>query len=411
MENMYENIQNCRISGSGNLSDILEFGNQPLANALKNTPDEREDRFPLTLMYCPDSSLVQLKEIVNKEVLFSNYTWVTGTSPTTRDYARLFFQRAIKMAKPVSGDLIIEVASNDGTFLAPFMEYGYRNVLGIDPAKNIAEEANQRGVRTLERFWGREVSREVAAGFGNAKVVIARNVIPHVSELHDVMAGIENVLRDDGIGIIEFHYAGQILQELHYDSIYHEHLYYFSIKSISCLLDLYSLIPFHIDTSPISGGSYVIYFSKKKLSQSAAYLSLLEKENLCGVNDVEAWKKFAKICYKHRQKSMDMMELFSSKTVLGFGASARSSTYLNFCGFDSTHIRGIIDNNPLKQGRYSPGGSIPIVSMKRGIGMNPDLIFILAWNFRDEIVNECRRNGYEGEFLAAFPNSLYYFKV
>ena len=407
---MYENIQNCRISGSSNLIAILELGNQPLANALKKAPDETEDKFPLTLMYCPDSSLVQLKETIDKEVLFSDYTWVTGTSPSTRDYARLFFQRVVEVAKPDSDDLVIEIASNDGTFLIPFIECDYHNVLGIDPAKNIVREANQRGVRTLYRFWGKQVSEETVADFGNAKVVIARNVIPHVSELHDVIAGIEYALRDDGVGIIEFHYAGQILQELHYDSIYHEHLCYFSIKSITYLLNLYDLVPFRIDTSPISGGSYVIYFSKKKFQQSDNYLNLLEKENLFGVNEIQAWKKFAKACYEHKQKSIDIAGSFSSKIVLGFGASARSSTYLNFCGFDSTHIQAIIDNNPLKQGMYSPGTSIPIVSLERGMQMNPDLIFILAWNFRDEVVKECRINGYKGEFLVAFPNSPYYFK-
>ena len=410
MKNMYENIQNCRINGSNNLITILDFGDQPLANALKKAPDEIEDKFPLTLMFCPDSSLVQLKETINKEVLFSNYTWITGTSPTTQDYASLFFQRAVEVAKPNSDDLIVELASNDGTFLMPFLKYGYHNVLGIDPAKNIARVANQRGVRTLDRFWDKRVAEETVAKFGNAKIVIARNVIPHVSELQDVITGIEYALRDDGVGIIEFHYAGQILQELHYDSIYHEHLCYFSLKSITYLLALYGLIPFHIDTSPISGGSYVIYFSKKKRGQNEKYLNLLEKEGLIGVNEIQAWKKFSEKCYVHRKKSMNITESFSYKTVLGFGASARSSTYLNFCGFDSTHIQAIIDNNPIKQGMYSPGTSIPIVSLGRGMQMNPDLIFILAWNFRDEIVNECRMNGYKGEYLVAFPDSPYYFR-
>ena len=407
---MYENIQKCRVSGSSNLITILELGKQPLANALKKSPDEIKDKFPLTLMYCPESSLVQLRETIDKEALFSNYTWVTGTSPTTRDYARLFFQRAVETAKPDSNDLIIEIASNDGTFLMPFLQHGYHNVLGVDPAKNIVEVANQQGVRTLDRFWGKQVAGEIVAEFGNAKIVIARNVIPHVSELHDVIAGIEYALRDDGVGIIEFHYAGQILQELHYDSIYHEHLCYFSIKSISYLLALYNLVPFHIDTSPISGGSYVICFSRKKRPQSENYSNLLKKEDMSGVNDIKTWEAFAKSCYEHMEKSIDIAEAFLSKTVLGFGASARSSTYLNFCGFDSAHIKAIIDNNLLKQGMYSPGASIPIVSLPEGMQMNPDLIFILAWNFRDEIVKECRANGYKGEFLVAFPQSPYYFK-
>lgn len=410
MKNIYKNIKSCRISSSSNLVTILELGDQPLANALKKTPDEPEVKVPLTLMYCPDSSLVQLKETVDKEVLFSSYTWVSGTSPTTRNYARLFFQRVLDIAKSDSGDLIIEVASNDGTFLMPFIENGYHNVIGVDPAKDIASEANKRGVMTLDKFWGKQVAQEITADHGSAKVVIARNIIPHVSHLRDVIAGIGDALKDDGVGIIEFHYAGQILQELHYDSIYHEHLCYFSIRSITYLLDLFGLFPFHIDVSPISGGSYVIYFSKKKRQQSDSYLNLLEKENLLGVNNVQAWNNFAKACFENRKESVNIAKSFSTKKVLGFGASARSSTYLNFCGFDSSHIRAIIDNNPIKQGKYSPGTSIPIVSMNNGMQMNPDLIFILAWNFKDEIVDECRTSGYTGEFLAAFPNNPYFFK-
>ena len=410
MENIYENINSCRICGSSNLVTILELGKQPPANALKKEPDAIEDKFPLTLMYCPECSLVQLRETINKEVLFSNYMWVTGTSSSTRDYAGLFFQRVANIVKLELTDLVVEIASNDGTFLKPFLDFGYQNVLGIEPAKNIAKIANQHGVRTIERFWGKQISEETVAKFGNAKVVIARNVVPHVSELHDVIAGIDYALQDDGVGIIEFHNAGQILQELHYDSIYHEHLCYFSIKSMTYLLELYNLAPFHIDTSPISGGSYVIYFSKKECQKSKIYLELLEKEGTMGVNEVQAWKAFSKSCYEHREKSINIAESFLPKTVLGFGASARSSTYLNFCGFDSACIQAIIDNNPLKHGKYSPGTSIPIVTFERGMQMNPNLIFILAWNFRDEIVNECRINGYKGEFLLAFPDNPYYFK-
>ena len=410
MKKLYENIQNCRISGSNNLITMLELGKQPLANALKEAPDEIEDKFSLTLIYCPESSLVQLRETVDKEALFSNYTWVSGTSSTTRDYARLFFQRAVEIAKPDFNDLIIEIASNDGTFLMPFLQHGYHNVLGVDPAKNIATVANQRGVHTLDRFWGIEISEAIVSKFGKARIVIARNVIPHVSELYDVIAGIEHALENNGVGIIEFHYAGQILQELHYDSIYHEHLCYFSIKSLSYLLALYNLVPFHIDTSSISGGSYVIYFSKNKRPQSENYSNLLEKEKLIGVNDVQAWETFAKSCYKHKEKSIDIAASFKNNTVLGFGASARSSTYLNFCGFDSNCIKAIIDSNPLKQGMYSAGSSIPVVTLERGMQMNPDLIFILAWNFRDEIVKDCLSSGYDGEFLVPFPNEPYFFR-
>lgn len=404
----YTSITHCRVCGSGRLLPILDLGNQPLANSLKKKPAEKEDRYPLTLVFCRNCSLVQLRETVKKEILFDNYIWLTQTSATAKKYAGLFYKRAVTVTKAKPGDFIIEVASNDGTFLKPFIRGGYK-VLGVDPAQNLARLANKQGVRTMPEYWGLEIAQKIISQNEKAKIIIARNVIPHVSELQDVIAGMYMSLSEKGIGIIEFHYAGQIMQELHYDSIYHEHLCYFSIKSISSLLTRYNLVPFHIETSPISGGSYVIYFSQKKRRKSANYLKLLEKENRIGANKIQAWKRFAALCYKHREKSIEIAESFSSKTVLGFGASARSSTYLNFSGFDSGVIKAIIDNNPLKQGMISPGTSIPIVSLKKGMQMNPDLIFILAWNFRDEIAKECRSKGYSGEYLVAFPGRPYYF--
>ncbi|MBU4184751.1 MAG: class I SAM-dependent methyltransferase [Proteobacteria bacterium] len=408
-ENDYEVIKKCRVCGSLDVVDVLDLGMQPLANSLKQKANAQEEKYPLTLAFCQDCSLVQLRETIRKEILFDSYVWVTGTSETAKDYAKTFYERTVNISGLKKGDLVIEIASNDGIFLKPFYSEGF-SVIGIEPAKNIAAMAKKIGIRTFEAYWNLTNAEKIVSDFGYAHVIFARNVIPHVSELHSVIQGIECCLDPEGVGIIEFHYSGIILEELHYDSIYHEHLCYFSIRSLEYLLNQFNLFSFHIDTSPISGGSYVIYFSRKKRQQSENYLNLLEKENLIGVNNVQTWNAFAKSCYEHREKSIDIAESFSSKTVLGFGASARSSTYLNFCGFDSAHIKAIIDNNPLKQGMYSPGGSIPIVTLKSGMQMNPDLIFILAWNFRDEIIKECRVNGYVGEFLVAFPQSPYYFR-
>ena len=407
--NDFEVVKECRVCGSLDVADVLNLGMQPLANSLKQKAYVQEKKYPLTLAFCQNCSLVQLRETIKKEILFDSYVWITGTSETAKSYAKTFFERAVNISGLKKDDLVVEVASNDGTFLKPFQKGGY-DVIGIEPAKNIAEMARKAGIRTVEDYWNPTKAEKIISDFGYANVIFARNVIPHVSELHSVIQGIASCLDPKGVGIIEFHYSGIVLEELHYDSIYHEHLCYFSIKSISYLLALYDLVPFHIDTSPISGGSYVIYFSRKKRQQSENYLNLLEKEDQIGVNDIQTWEAFAKSCYEHREKSIDIAESFSSKTVLGFGASARSSTYLNFCGFDSTHMKAIIDNNPLKHDMYSPGASIPIVSLMEGMRMNPDLIFILAWNFRDEIVKGCRINGYKGEFLVAFPQNPYYFR-
>jgi len=227
----YSNIKKCRVCESDSIFPILNLGDQPLANALKKKQSEPELKIPLSLCYCSNCSLIQLKETVKKETLFSDYIWVTGTSMAVKSYVNTFYERAIKIANPKKGDFILEIASNDGTFLHPFNKNGF-SILGVEPAANIAEIANSNGLNTITSFWSEQTSNEVLAKYGKAKIVFARNVIPHVSELHSVIAGIKHSLANDGTGIIEFHNAGEILKELHYDSIYHEHLCYFSIKSI-----------------------------------------------------------------------------------------------------------------------------------------------------------------------------------
>ena len=407
LEKKYEIITRCRISKS-ELIDVLHLGEQPLANSLKNNQKNSEEKFPLSISFCEESSLLQLNETVDKEVLFDHYVWVTGTSKTTQRYANAFADRLISNLDLKQEDFIIEIASNDGTFLNPFLTKGYNNVLGVDPAKNIAEIANRNGINTLQEFWSSSLANQIVADSGQAKVLFARNVIPHVSELLDVMKGIEFVLRDDGVGIIEFHDAGKILKELHYDSIYHEHLCFFSIQSMTYLLNRFALHPFHIEKSPISGGSRVIYFSKAKRQKTPDLQEAVIEENSNKVNKLSSWKDFAKRTITHRKETLDILESLNGKTIIGFGSSARSQTYLNYCGINSEKINAIIDNNPLKQGMYAPGSSIPIVDFEQGMKLNPDLIFILAWNFRDEIVKQCNMYGYTGDFLVPFPNKPYF---
>ena len=400
----YEKITKCRISKDGELIDVLHLGEQPLANSLKNDQKYSEEKFPLSISFCEESSLLQLNETINKEILFDHYVWVTGTSKTTQSYANTFADRLISNLDLNQEDFIIEIASNDGTFLKAFISKGLSKVLGVDPAKNIAEIANQNGINTLPEFWNLSLANQIISDNDQAKVVFARNVIPHVSEILDVVKGIEIVLKEDGVGIIEFHDAGKILKELHYDSIYHEHLCFFSIQSMTYLLNRFDLYPFHIEKSPISGGSQVIYFSKKGRQKSPQLEEAVVKENKKRVNELSSWKDFAKKTITHRKKTLDILESLIGKTIVGFGSSARSQTYLNYCEINSEKIDAIIDNNPLKQGMYAPGSSIPIVNFEKGMALHPDLIFILAWNFCDEIVKQCKMFGYTGDFLVPFPN-------
>ena len=349
---------------------------------------------------------MQLNETIKKEILFDKYVWVTSTSSTAKNYAQTFYKNVIKDIQiDKSNDLIIEIASNDGTFLKPFVNNGFKKVIGVDPAKNISDLANKDNVKTINGYWNEELSEKMNKQYGNAKLVFARNVIPHVSELNSVVSGVEKILSEDGVGIFEIHDANIIYNELHYDSVYHEHLCFFTLKSITYLLNKFNLNPFDIKRSPISGGSFVIYFSKhkNKISEDLE-LSILNEEK-SKVNEVESWKNFALKVKDHRNEMRKILDNFSEKKIIGFGSSARSQTFLNYCGFNEKNIDLIIDNNSMKQNLYSPGTNIKIVDFDTGINSKPDAIFILAWNFKDEIIKECRMAGYNGEFIVPFPHS------
>ena len=401
-------IDSCRVSSSDTLVPVLDLGLQPLANSLKKDADQSESKFSLSVSFCPTSSLLQLNETVSKEALFSQYVWVSGTSDATRTYADLFHDRLLQVAKPEKTDFILEIASNDGTFLKPFIKSGFSNILGVDPARNIAQMANQQGIPTLPEFWSSQVAQDLLTKHGPARVIYARNVLPHVSELLDTVSGIESLLQDEGVGVIEFHDAAEIQRSLHYDSIYHEHLCYFSVASLTYLLNRFNLVPFHIEQSPISGGSWVIYFGKTPRNPSSDLEQALNQEKEQKINELSSWENFADSVKNHRKETLETLSTVEGKTVVGFGSSARSQTYLNYCNIDDKQISGIIDNNPLKQNLYAPGSSIPIVDLSTGLKLKPDLIFILAWNFKDEIVSLCRSAGYDGPFLIPFPNKLYF---
>lgn len=402
MSNLFETNSSCRSCFSTKLVDILDLGEQPLANSLLKSSNQQVNRYPLRTVFCLECGLFQLKDTVFKEILFDNYLWVTGTSFVAREYAKVFFERVVEQAGISPEDFILEIASNDGTILKPFVGKGYL-VLGVEPAGNVARIAQEAGVSTLCAYWDRKTAEDVSLQYGKAKVVIARNIIPHVSGLQEVVAGIHDVLTEEGVGIIEFHYGGVIVSELHYDSIYHEHLCYFTLCTLERLLGKHGFYPFALDKSPISGGSIVVYFSKNKRPVQNAYLDLLRLEKETKLNEQGTWEGFALRVIEHRAKTLKLLDGLKGRVIVGFGSSARSATFTQFCGIGKNYLMAIIDNNPLKQGQWTPAGDVRIVSFKQGMEFEPDVIFVLAWNFADEIIQDCTKSGFSGQYLLPFP--------
>lgn len=405
-------ITECRLCGSKDLQMILELGNQPPANSLRKKLSETLENVPLTICRCNQCTTIQLTETIDPDYMFSNYVWVTGTSKGAREYSKKFADRIYSRLSKTDKLFIVEVASNDGTFLQRFKENGH-TVLGVDPAKNLAELAARDGIPTIPNFFGLNISNKIRTENGQADIVIARNVIPHVPDPNDVVAGMANCLKDSGIGSIEFHWIDKILSELHYDSIYHEHFFYHSLHSINELLLRHDLNLFDVSESPISGGSLVAYFTKEKREVTDALKDKLDWEDENGIASLEAWLEFAKKSFHHREqlKKMIVEENLAGKRVIGYGASARSSTMLNFCGINHNHLRCVADQNPLKHNRYTPGTDVLIVSPEDALKENPDTIVILAWNFKDEIIEDLKAKGFSGTIIIPLPTTPYILEV
>ena len=408
MSEIYETIECCRICGSDNIEEVLDLGEQPPANSLYRSDEKRPPDVPLRLMYCQKCSTVQLGEDVDPEYLFGEYLWVTGTSATAEQYSHEFAKKALsQVVDQNKSPYIVEIASNDGTFLKRFIEKGCK-VLGIDSAKNIAELAVKNGIPTKADFFTLDLAERLVEKEGKADIVFARNVIPHVKEIHSVIGGINTLINEGGVGIIEVHNAGLILEELHYDYIYHEHLFYYTLKTISGLIERYGLHVFDVMLSPISGGSWVIYFSKNKKEKTKELIKHEKKELENNINSYHRWVEFSDQVTVHSEE-LKQMVMQNDKKIPAYGASARSSTLLNFCGITNKHISVVIDKNPMKNGLMTAGSNIPVVSFEDGLKeiKSSEKILLLAWNFQDEIVQELREAGFSGKFIIPLPGDPY----
>jgi hypothetical protein len=401
---IFSEIKECRLCACRKLKNVLDLGVQPPANSLRMIPNEQEYRAPLKLIWCSECFGVQLSVTVDPEFLFGEYVWVTGTSATAKSYSQLYCDEVLRRVS-VEAPFVVEIASNDGTFLNKFQERGC-SVLGIDPARNIASIANQLGIPTLTEFFDEKIANKILLDFKKPDLIMARNVIPHVKEIHSIVKGMADLAGEDGIVVIEFHHAKKIVEELHYDSIYHEHLFYFSLETLSKLFSQYGLHAFDIFSSPISGGSLVLFLSAEKRSKSKALQDLVENESSCKLNEYETWTNFGLNSTKHAFLLKEIISDYAKqKPLVAYGASARSSTLMNFAGITNHQIEYVIDRNSVKHGLFTPGTNIPIISYDEGIARleNKNLL-LLAWNFEDEIVKDLRDCGFEGDIIIPLPN-------
>ena len=406
-QNIYAEIDACRLCSSKDLHDVLDLGYQPPANSLRRSLKEFVPVAPLKLVRCGQCASVQLTATVAPDYLFSQYVWVTATSATARIYSETFQIEVLTRSK-LSSPFVVEVASNDGTFLKQFKHQGCQ-ILGIDPAQNIAVDASNAGIPTLAEFFDINVAKRILTEYSQPNIVMARNVIPHVKEIHSIVEGMAALVDSEGMVIIEFHYAQTIANELHYDSIYHEHLFYFSVKSISALFAQYGLYPFDVFSSPISGGSLVLFFSKQKKEYTQKLFDLIDIEKKSGLNEAQTWHQFGEESKQHASNLKSIVEKYAKiSPLIAYGASARSSTLMNFAGISNKEIEYVIDRNPIKHTLFTPGTNIKIISYEEGLKrLEGRHLLLLAWNFEEEVVADLRASGFNGDIIVPLPYKVH----
>ena len=400
----------CRSCGHEPLEPILDLGLQPLANALPTADrlDEPEPKYPLDLALCTRCALVQITETVPPEILFREYLYFSSFSETMLAHAGALTARLVRERGLGPESLAAEVASNDGYLLQFYKQAGVP-VLGIEPARNVARWAEEnRGIPTVCEFFGEALARDLAARGKQADVVHAHNVMAHVADLNGFVAGLKAMLKGGGVVLVEAPYLGDMIENTEFDTIYHEHLCYFSATAVDALFRRHGLLLLDVERVPIHGGTLRTFAGHDggPAKPSGAVRALLDGERAWGVGRVESYRPFARRVESLKTSLRSLLADLKGrgKRVAAYGASAKGSTLLNYFGIGRETLDFVADRSTVKQGRFTPGTRLPIRPAEAIIEENPDYVLLLTWNFKDEILRQQQpyRDG-GGKFIVPVP--------
>jgi nucleoside-diphosphate-sugar epimerase/SAM-dependent methyltransferase len=376
----------CRVCENKELKEVISLGLSPLANSLLKKKNEKESLYPLEVNFCPNCLNCQLSFTVPANQMFDDYLYVSSTSKVFRDH---FSEMAIKFINDFNlneKSFVVDIGSNDGVFLAPLKEAGVK-ILGVDPAKNLVELANSKGLETFHGYFDNKIVDEIIESKGKADIVTAFNVFAHADDLKLIAKNVFDILKKDGVFIIEVQYLADTINDLTFDNIYHEHVNYWSVHSLQFFfsnLNLNLVKVEHVDTH---GGSIRAFITKKQDLIDKSVEEFILKEKNQGLNDFSTYKKFAFSVSQLKNVTNKKINNLKAqgKKIVGYGSPAKATTVLNYYGIDSEIIEYIIEDNELKHNLFLPGMRIPIKAKSEALKNPPDYILVLAWNFLENI--------------------------
>ena len=378
--------KNCRCCESARLKSVIDFGNIPLANNLLNNFIEDDLAFPLELMYCEDCHNCQLSYSVDSKVMFDNYLYVSSTTEQMRNHFKAAAYNIVKDYNLDENSLVVEIGSNDGVFLTHLNDQNIK-ICGIEPAKNISAIANEKGLHTYNGYCDTEAVDYVLSNFGKADVVTAFNVFAHADDLKLILDSAFEILKDDGVFIVENQWLLKTMFDLTFDNIYHEHFNYWSVTSMNNFVRRNGYYVQKVERYTTHGGSIRVHISKNP-TKCESLNSFLELEYAHGLTSFDAYERFAqriKECKKNTVYAFDELHSKYGK-VVGYGSPAKATTLLNYFGIDHNYLSFIIEDNPLKYEKIVPGIKVKIICKDLASSIIPKAIVVMAWNFYDEII-------------------------
>ncbi|MFL0376241.1 class I SAM-dependent methyltransferase [Paenibacillus amylolyticus] len=384
--------ENCRCCGAALKTVFLDLGISPLANSYVKSENQMENMYPLRTYVCEVCFLVQVQEYESPEHIFSDYAYFSSYSDTWLSHSKNYVQHMMDKFHYTNETQVVEIASNDGYLLQYFKEKGVA-VLGIEPAENVAKVAVSKGIETSVNFFGTSVAKELKKEGKVADLLLGNNVLAHVPDLNDFVAGMNILLKPQGTITMEFPHLLQLIEHNQFDTIYHEHYSYFSLTTVIRLFKQHHLTVYDVEQLSTHGGSIRIYATHSEnpdlLIQPSVH-ELLAKEDELGMTNIEMYRGFqARIVQLKRRITKFLIELKDEgKIIAGYGAPAKGNTLINYCGIDCDIIDFTVDRSTYKQGTFLPGSRIPVYSPEKLKLAQPDYVFILPWNLKDEIMEQ-----------------------